>query len=83
MILRVTRSSVKMSIGEKTITIGGEGLRSAQGEPDFVVTKSDVDTWDSPYDSITISQEEKKDILQLLVKEMLDERGIVVEIEWD
>ena len=81
MILHVTRSSIKMKIDEKTITICGEGLIPTPGKPDFVVTVYDVDAWDPPFESELIDMKKKREILNTLVDEMLNERGIVVEIE--
>lgn len=81
MILSVTKGSVQMKIGERTLTIGGEALLPMPGEPDYVVSLYDITCWDPPFESIEISTEEKKKILNIFVDEMLKERKMVVEIE--
>lgn len=71
-----------LEIGEKTVTIYGEALRpDEKDEPSFVVFSKSFTNWDKPFEKKVISEEEKKEILQMVVDEMREEKGIIVEID--
>lgn len=70
MIIEITRSYIKMQVGDRTVTIEGEAHIPGHGSPDFVVYENSIRKWDPPNEKIEIDEISKKKILKLLKSEM-------------
>ncbi len=80
MIIEITRSYIRMQVGDKTVTIEGEAYIPGHGSPDFVVYESSIRKWDPPNEKIEIDKSSKKKILKLLKSEM-KRKNISFEVE--
>lgn len=82
MIIQVTRGSILLAIGERTVTVYGEVLLpDKKDEPSFVVFSKSFTNWDKPFENKVISEKEKNDILQIIIDEMRKEKGMIVEVD--
>ena len=70
MIIEITRSYIRMQVGDRTVTIEGEAYIPGHGSPDFVVYENSIRKWDPPNEKIEIDEISKKKILNLLKNEM-------------
>jgi hypothetical protein len=79
MITKISRGFVEAQVGNKTVTILGEGLLRMEGQLDYVIYKDSIECWDGPakepIDSVT-----REAILADVLVEM-QERGMTVEVE--
>jgi hypothetical protein len=81
MITEITRGHMRLRFGDRTVRINGEMLVPARpGDPDFVVYRNSIQSWDPPFDKETIQDETRAKILQQLQLEW-EKRGGVLEIE--
>jgi len=80
MIIEITRSYIRIRIGDRTVTLEGEAYMRGHGSPDFVVYENAIHHWDPPNDNIGIDENTKKEILEILKKEMA-ERNMTLEVE--
>jgi hypothetical protein len=79
-IVNITPSSVKLEYNGKTLTIQGEAYLRGHGSPDFVAYSDSIIRWDPPDSQIVIDATTKREILELLKREM-QKRNMTVEIE--
>jgi hypothetical protein len=77
-ILKTTPSSITLKVGSKTIKVLGESFVRGFGSPDFIIDVSSIKSWDKPDDSITLTEDERKFILQYLLDELTRRKWIVV-----
>ena len=77
----VTRSHVVFEFDGKTGRIGGETFTPDSGEPDFVVYKSSFKNWEPPHAAEILDDELKNRALDDLVKAMMTERNMTMEVE--
>ena len=77
MIVDMTPSSIRIAIGERTVTIYGEAYHRGYGSPDFVAYRSSLTAWD---DGTPISESEKVTIERELSSAASSE-GWTLEIE--
>jgi len=80
MIVEITRSYVRISVGEKTVKVEGEAYAPGYGSPNFVAYANSIRKWDPPDDAVEIDNETKAEILRLL-RAGMDERNMTIEIE--
>jgi len=79
MITKISRGFVEMRVGDRSVTIFGEGLLPMAGQPDYVIYKNSIEYWDGP-EKDPIDAATRQSILDDLVKEMR-ERGMKVAVE--
>jgi hypothetical protein len=79
MIKEITRSQIRLQLGDKTVTIEGEGYARGYGSPDFVVYKNSIQRWDPPFDGQLIDEHTKDEIIATVTSEMLM-KGMTIEI---
>lgn len=75
--MELTRSSLRIRVKGRSVTVGGEAYLPGYGSPDFVVYENTIETWD---DGQAVSPEEKEEILRCIAQEA-ERQGIRVEIE--
>jgi len=78
-ILELTRSHVKLRIGDRTVTIEGEAYMPGYGSPDFVVYMNTLQRWDPP-DGESIREDERTRILEVM-RRGFAERNLSYEVE--
>lgn len=80
MLLELDRWKIRLKVDEKIVTIRGEALLPAPGEPDFVCSRNAVTTWDPPHEKETIDQVMRQKIFDL-AREELAKRKMTLEVE--
>ena len=80
MLLELDRWKIRLKIGEKVVTISGEALLPAPGEPDFVVGRNEPLAWEPPHDTEPIDEVTRQQIFDL-AREELAKRKMTLEIE--
>ena len=80
MIIEMQRGKVRLKLGDKTVTIGGEAYLPGHGSPDFVAYSNSIEYWDPPHKNLKISDTERLQILELL-KTCMAEKNLSLEIE--
>ncbi len=75
--MELTRSTLRLVVAGRSVTVGGEAYLPGYGSPDFVVYSNTINCWD---DGEVISEESMRKILQRIAEEA-KLRGIRVEIE--
>lgn len=80
MIIEIARGHIRLQFGGRIVTIEGEAYASGYGSPNFVAYRSSIRRWDPPYESLTIDDETKGEILIDLASRM-KEKGMSIEIE--
>lgn len=80
MILEMTRGHIKLKVGEKTVTIYGEAMLPAPGEPDFVCSRNAIKAWDPPDDEEPIDEGMCQKILAL-IREELAKKKMTLEVD--
>jgi hypothetical protein len=80
MITEITRAHIRLTLGEKTVTVEGEGFAPGYGSPDFVVYKNSIERWDPPFDVEVIDDIAREQIL-LEIKQEMSKKGMTIEIE--
>jgi len=73
-IVEWTRGHITVEIGERRLTIEGEGHLEAPGSPGFLIYANSIRRWDPPHDSEPLDVAQKKEILSAVLRE-LDARG--------
>ena len=79
MITKMSPGYLRVQMGERTVTIEGEGLVRMEGQPDYVIYKDSIRQWDSPHVE-PIDEVTKQQILHDVVLE-LEEQGVKVAVE--
>jgi hypothetical protein len=79
-IIRITKGTIKLQVGDRAVTVDGEAYARGYGNPDFVVYADSIRNWDQPNDRVAIDEKEKKEILDLIKSEM-HKRNMTVEVE--
>ena len=79
MITKMSQGYVRVQVGERAVTIEGEGLVHMEGQPDYVIYKDSIRQWDPP-DSKPIDETMKQQILCGVVSE-LEQQGVKVAVE--
>lgn len=77
-IIKTTPSSIILQVGDKTIKALGESFARGFGSPDFIIDVSSIKTWDKLDDSIAVTEDERKFILQYLLDELTRRSWIVI-----
>ena len=80
MITEITRSYIRLKLGDKTITVEGEAYAPGYGSPDFVAYTNSIQKWDAPDDSIVIDDETRELIIKFLTDE-ISKRQMTIEFE--
>jgi hypothetical protein len=80
MITEITRSHIRVQVGDKALTIEGEGFARGYGSPDFVIYRNSIQRWDPPFDDMLID-EQTKDKMLCELKEEMSVKGMTIEIE--
>lgn len=80
MLLELDRWKIRLKIGEKIVTIRGEALFPAPGEPDFICGRNAVKTWDPPHENEVIDEVTRQKIFDL-AREELAKRKMTLEVE--
>ena len=70
-----TRSYILVEFDHRTVKIEGE----LTTPPAFYATISSIKNWENPYDSIPITEEEKKEIIRRILEENNPEFKIIFE----
>ena len=70
-----TRSYILVEFDLKTVKIAGELTIT----PAFYASKSSIMNWESPYQELKISEEEKKEIVQKIIEHNNPEFKIIFE----
>ena len=76
-IVKTTPSSITLKVDDKMIKVYGESFARGFGSPDFIIDVSSIKTWDKPDDSIAVTEDERKFILQYLLDELTRRNWIV------
>jgi hypothetical protein len=66
--MELTRSSLRIVVNGRTVTVGGEAYLRGFGSPDFVVYKNSIKLWD---DGQSITHEEMDQIMMKISDESL------------
>ncbi len=80
MITEITRSHIRIRVGDRTVTIQGEAYLPGYGSPDFVIYENSIRHWDPPNENIEIDEITRKEILELLGKG-LEKKKLTFEVE--
>ena len=75
--MKLTRSTLNLTVQERTITVQGEAHLPGHGSPDFVVFSNTIEEWD---DGSEVTADEKLEVLQQIEAEARS-RGLYIEIE--
>lgn len=75
--MRLTRSTLHLSVSGRSVTVQGEAYLPGHGSPDFVAFSATLRCWD---DGSEISEREKQEILEQIQDEARDS-GLVIEVE--
>jgi hypothetical protein len=79
-ILEITRGHIRLQVGDKVVTVQGEGYAREYGSPDFVIFKNSIQRWDPPFVGLEIDERTREQILDALKTEM-SKKKITIEIE--
>ena len=79
MITKISRGSIEVQVGDRTVTILGEGLLRTKGLPDFVLYQDSIEYWEGP-EKEPIDPVTRKAILAAVLEEM-QQRGMRVAVE--
>ena len=80
MIEEMTRGHIRLRVGDRTVTVGGEMLLSGHGSPNYVIYLNSIRAWDVPNAHIAIDEAGQLRIIDLLREEMR-KRNMSIEIE--
>lgn len=75
--MRLTRSTLQLTVDGRSVTVGGEAYVPGHGSPDFVVYSNTIKKWD---DGAPIDDLDRKRILAEIVQGALDQE-LTIEIE--
>lgn len=78
-IVELTRGHIRMRVGDRTVTIEGEGYMPGHGPPDFDVYANSIRSWDPPDAHVEIDPRARGEILRLLREEMT-KKNLTIEI---
>lgn len=76
-ILKTTPSSITLQVKDKTIKVLGESFARGFGSPDFIIDINSIKVWDTPYEDILVTEEQRKVIVQYLLDELTRRNWIV------
>lgn len=79
-ITEMTRGHIRLKLGDKTVTIQGEMYLPGYGSPDFVAYGNTIQRWDPHFESETIDDRTKGEILAALKNETA-KKGLTIEVE--
>jgi hypothetical protein len=79
MITAISRGFIRLKMGDRSVTIGGEGHLPGPGSGGFVIYAKGIRRWDPPHEGVAISATEKEQILQTL-ETCAAERGMELDI---
>lgn len=80
MILKLSQSYIKVQLQEKVATVKGEMFFSPNDKMGFAASKSSLMFWDTPNEQESISELDKKLILDVIQTDF-DKGGRTLEIE--
>lgn len=80
MILHMSRGSITVAVGNRTITVDGEALVPNANEPVFVVFVKSIRKWDVPWHDEKLTELERGKIIQAIAKDM-NSKGLNVDFE--
>ncbi len=80
MLQGISRSKVKLTIGDKSITIVGEWFLPDGERPIFSASPDDIREWDSPHNDEPISESDRKMIFDIFVEEMDNKWNAIVDM---
>ncbi|WP_394825178.1 Imm74 family immunity protein [Pendulispora albinea] len=62
-VVEVTRGHIRVQVGDRSLTIQGEGHLPAPGSPGYLIYANSIRAWDPPHQSDALDLAQKKDIL--------------------
>ena len=81
-IVEWTRGHITVEVGDRKLTIQGEGHLDAPGSPGFLILAGSIRGWDPPHDNEPLDVTRKKEILDAVLRE-LDALGNRYTVEGD
>ena len=82
MIIDIQRGYIRLQVADGIATVQGEAYLPGYGSPDFVAYKNTLETWDSSFENVQITEGDKTAIRNSL-EESMNGRGLTIEIEED
>ncbi|WP_394825748.1 Imm74 family immunity protein [Pendulispora albinea] len=65
-----TRGHITVGIGDRRLTIQGEGHLNVPGSPGFLILAGSIRAWDPPHENDPLDVAQKKEILEALLREL-------------
>ena len=69
-IVEWTRGHITVEIGDRRLTIQGEGHLDVSGSPGFLIQAGSIGGWDPPHDNDPLDVARKKEILDVVLREL-------------
>jgi len=78
----MSRGQILVRVGNRSLTIPGEGHLDVPGSPGWLIQAAAIGGWDPPHENEPLDVAEKKEILAAVLRE-LDAQGTRYTVEGD